>query len=66
MISTRIYELAHRCRTQGQMNEVLPMSLSDFRQLYSELTSMNCSRALAKLNKPLPSYCGLILSIEAD
>ena len=66
MISTRIYELAHRCRSLGQMNEVLPMSLSDFRQLYQELSSMNCSRALAQLNQPVPSYCGLTLSIEAD
>ncbi len=66
MISTRIYELAHRCRSKGQMNDVLPVSLSDFKQLSEELLSMNCLRALQQLKQPLPQYCGLTLSIEAD
>ncbi|MCW8885243.1 MAG: hypothetical protein OQK12_08295 [Motiliproteus sp.] len=66
MISTRLYELVHTCRSKGQMNAVLPVSLSDFDQLLREMKEMNCLRALKALNQPLPTFAGLIISIEAD
>lgn len=66
MISTRLYELVHRFRSQGQLNEALPLSLSDFTQLRRELMEMHCVRALRALSEPTPRYCGLTLSVESD
>ncbi len=66
MISTRLNELVHICRVKGQMNAVLPISLYDFEQLVQELREMNCLRALKALSQPLPTFGGLVISIEAD
>ncbi len=66
MISTRLYELVHTCRCKGQMNSVLPVSMSDFNQLLKELKEMNCLRAVKALSQPLPTFAGLIVSIEGD
>lgn len=66
MISTRLYELVHRFRAQGQLHDALPLSRADFAQLRAELSSMNCRRALQALGRPVPSYCGLTLAIEID
>ncbi len=66
MISTRLNELVHLCRSKGQMDDVLPISMADFNQLAKELKAMNCLRALKALSQPLPTFGGLVVSIEAD
>ena len=66
MISTRLNELVHVCRCKGQMDAVLPVSMSDFSLLAQELKAMNCLRALKALMQPMPTFAGLVVSIEAD
>lgn len=66
MISTRLYELVHRLRSQGQTNQALVIDRSDFEKLQQELSTMHCLRALRALSQPHPSYGGMPLAIQED
>ncbi|RDE24542.1 hypothetical protein DV711_02845 [Motiliproteus coralliicola] len=64
MISTSLYELAHRLRSQGQANQALIIDRSDFESLQQELSNMHCLRALRALRQEHPSYGGMALVIQ--
>ncbi|MEH6650891.1 MAG: hypothetical protein V7707_12760 [Motiliproteus sp.] len=66
MISTRLYELVHRLRSKGQINEALLIDRSDFERLQQELSNMHCLRALRALSQTSPSYGGMSLAIQED
>ena len=66
MISTYLYELVHRLRSQGKVQQTLLVNRSEFEQLKSELQQMHCRRALQALRQPHPVYGGLPLAIQED
>lgn len=66
MISTRLYELVHRLRSQGQIHQALVIDRSDFERLQQELSNMHCLRALRALSQSQPSYGGMALAIQEN